>query len=89
VTRDATSQQAQVSFSHNQNYHPYIELNDAWDLWLTVWLRADVPPFFCEVHLEDGSKNTLRVPFITSTGYGLPAPAPALSRGRRGQASTR
>ena len=74
-TSESGRAQQQVNFSRDQNYHPYVELTGKSDLWFTVWLRAEVAPCFFEIHLEDGSKNTLRVPFIASTGsHLLPGP---------------
>ena len=48
-----------------------MELTGKCDLWLTVWFREQIAPCFFEVRLEDGSKYTLRVPFLASTGDGL------------------
>lgn len=66
VQRNFSSAARQVSFSRDQNYHPFVELTGKCDLWFTVWLRAQLAPCFFEIRLEDGSKNTLRVPFLSS-----------------------
>jgi len=71
VVRDEAHRPQQVSFSRDQNYHPYVEINGKFDLWFTVWFRAPVAPCFFELRLEDGSKHSLQVPFISSTGIGL------------------